>query len=249
MASEANTSGLEPRAGGSSPAGGKPRRPSPAVLRRRRLVAALLALLLIAALTAGGFWIASMLRQAGQAAPGDGANAASGGNTSGTDPDGGNAPDPEAGTAGASPQASDPAGPAPSAPASGAPVLCPAAAVSVTGRTDAETYGPGKNPVLILEVANNGSVPCAINVGTSQMEFSILSGTDRIFSSRDCQVDAQDALMTLQPGDSEEARFVWERNRSAPGCEAVEARPGLGYYVLVTKLGEKSSDRVTFQLV
>lgn len=155
------------------------------------------------------------------------------------------------------PAADDPgsaAGPDASSTAAAAPTststepVCNPASIKVTGSTDAETYGAGENPVLSLTVSNSGDAPCPVNVGTSQMEFLVTSGGDRIFSSRDCQEGAEDLEVTVEPGASETARFTWERIRSTPGCAAVDAVPGPGQYVFQTRLGERTSDKVTFTL-
>lgn len=133
-------------------------------------------------------------------------------------------------------------------PAASATAGCGESDVVVRAETDAAAYGSGENPTLILEVANEGESPCEVNVGTDAMEFLVTSGDDRIFSSKDCQVDAEPMLMTINPGKSEQARFTWERNRTAPGCTSVEANPQPGTYVLVTKLDKKSSKKAVFEL-
>ncbi len=58
------------------------------------------------------------------------------------------------------------------------------------GATDKPAYAAGENPLLTLKVTNGNRVPCEVNIGTSQMEFLVTSGSDRIFSSTDCQADA-----------------------------------------------------------
>ncbi|TJY70120.1 hypothetical protein E4J89_08055 [Arthrobacter sp. CAU 1506] len=145
----------------------------------------------------------------------------------------------------------DVAGPAaPSSPAASpaASAGCEDSDVVVRAETDAAAYGSGENPTLILEVANKGKSPCEVNVGTDAMEFVVTSGDDRIFSSADCQVDPEPLMMTLEPGKKEQARFTWERNRTAPGCTSVEAKPQPGTYVLTTKLDKKSSKKTVFEL-
>ena len=132
-------------------------------------------------------------------------------------------------------------------PTSTGPV-CNPASIKVTGSTDAETYAADQSPVLSLTVSNTGEVACPVNVGTSQMEFLITSGEDRIFSSRDCQEGAEDLEVTIEPGGSETASFTWERIRSAPECAAVDAVPGPGQYGFQTRLGERTSDEVVFTL-
>ncbi|WP_246165221.1 DUF4232 domain-containing protein [Arthrobacter yangruifuii] len=219
--------------GKQQPAGGPPgpRRPSPAVYRRRRIVAALLALLLLAGL---GFAVFGVVRAL---APEERAVAEA------TVP----APTLTSAAATPAPEAKTPA-PAPKPAEKSTGTACRPDAVSVTAATDAGTYPAGTAPVLILTVTNTGKSACEINVGTSQMEFLVASGSDRIFSSADCQEAGNDYLKTVEPGASETANFTWERHRSAPGCAAVASTPNPGYYVFTARLGETRSEAAVFEL-
>ena len=146
--------------------------------------------------------------------------------------------------------------PGPSAP-SATPTPSPSATpscnqnlVTVSASTDKAAYGPEENPVLTLKVTNGGTMPCEVNIGTSQMEFLVTSGPDRIFSSRDCQATSEDLVKIIAPGASETANFPWSRNRTVEGCQPVEAKPGGGgaYYIFTAKLGSKASPKAVFQL-
>jgi hypothetical protein len=122
--------------------------------------------------------------------------------------------------------------------------------VTVSASTDKAAYGPEENPLLTLKVTNGGTMPCQVNIGTSQMEFLVTSGPDRIFSSRDCQATSEDLIKVIAPGASETANFPWPRNRTVEGCQAVESKPGGGgaYYIFTAKLGSKASPKAVFQL-
>ncbi len=135
-----------------------------------------------------------------------------------------------------------PAEPSPSDPS------CDPDLVQVSASTDAQSYAPDQDPVLTLTVTNTGDVDCPVNVGTSQMEFLVTSGDDRIFSSADCQDGAEDLSRDIAPGSSEEAKFTWERNRSVPGCEEVEENATPGSYDVRVSLGELTSEEATFEL-
>lgn len=219
------------------------RKPSPAVYRRRRLVAGG-ALLLVIALVVSGFALAGAFKGGSQQA-------------SSTDP---SSPNPSS-TAPATSQASPSADATPSASASATPSAAPSPTasatptcnqnlVTVTASTDKPSYGPGENPLLTLKVTNGGTVPCEVNIGTSQMEFLVTSGSDRIFSSKDCQASSEDLVKVIAPGASETANFPWSRNRSTDGCKAVAAAPGGGgaYYIFTAKLGSRASPKAVFQL-
>jgi hypothetical protein len=200
------------------------------VYRRRRLFLGA-ALLMVIALIAGSFALAGAFSdKSEQASSTDGAGA-----TASADP-----------STQASPSASAPeATPTPSATPS-----CNQNLVTVSASTDKAAYGPEENPLLTLKVTNGGTMPCEVNIGTSQMEFLVTSGADRIFSSRDCQAKSEDLVKIIAPGASETANFPWFRNRSVEGCQPVEAKPGGGgaYYIFTAKLGSKASPKAVFQL-
>jgi hypothetical protein len=120
--------------------------------------------------------------------------------------------------------------------------------VTVTAATNKASYGAGEKPLLTLKVANGGKLPCKVNLGTSQMEFLVTSGSDRVFSSKDCQAESEDLIKTIAPGKSETANFPWPRNRSVQGCEEIADGVGAGYYVFIAKLGPKVSPPAVFQL-
>ncbi|MFJ5958299.1 hypothetical protein ACIQC5_20365 [Paenarthrobacter sp. NPDC092416] len=206
------------------------RRPSPAVYRRRRLFV-FGALLVVIALLVGGFAaISSAL--AGNSDP-SAVTSPSGVATEGPAPT-------QAGTPSAGP-ATPSASPTP---------VCDLNLVTVAAATDKPAYGGEEKPLLTMTITNGGTAPCQVNVGTSQMEYLVMSGADRIFSSRDCQAASEDLVKTILPGKSETANFPWERNRTLEGCSAINAKPGAGgaYYTFVARLGNKSSAKAVFQL-
>lgn len=199
--------------------------------RRRRLVVGG-ALLLAIVLVVSGFALAGAFR--------GGSQQASSTQPSSTDSAAAAAP---AASATASPSATP-------TPTAAATPTCNQNLVTVTAATDKPAYGPGENPLLTLKVTNGGTVPCEVNIGTSQMEFLVTSGADRIFSSKDCQASSEDLVKVIAPGASETANFPWGRNRSADGCKAVAAAPGGGgaYYIFTAKLGSRASPKAVFQL-
>ncbi|WP_346763462.1 hypothetical protein [Arthrobacter sp. PAMC25564] len=189
------------------------------------------ALLLVIAIAIGGFAAISSALAGGQASTDAGGSAT-------------------VGTQAAPSDAASPAATAPAASATPTPPSCEQNLVTVTAATDKAAYADGENPLLTLKVTNGNRVPCEVNIGTSQMEFLITSGSDRIFSSQDCQADSTDLVKTIAPGQSETANFPWERNRTVQGCAPIQAKPGAGgaYYVFTARLANKTSPKAVFQL-
>lgn len=204
--------------------------------RRRRLVVGG-ALLLVIALVVTAFAASGLFGGASQQASSTGpTEAAPSAAVSATATASATAP-PASATASATPSAS-------------ATATCNQSLVAVSASTDKPAYGGEEDPVLTLKVTNGGTVACEVNLGTSQMEFLVTSGSDRIFSSRDCQAGSEDLVKTIAPGASETANFTWNRNRTVQGCQAVTAKPGAGgaYYNFTAMLGSKASPKAVFQL-
>lgn len=255
--------------GGPSELDRQPGRPSAEVYRRRRLAAGIAALVVLALLIGLVVWIGSLLG-GGQEDPDDAPSptvstspAASPTSSAPTSPEPSTE---ESGSASASPTASGTQSPSPSvsesgsasasadATASASPSATPVAQdcqpqdLSVSGATDQTSYGAEQDPVLELRIENVGEDPCRANVGTSQQVFTVTSGSDRIFSTEDCQVEGEDVQMTLEPGVQESARFTWDRTRRGRDLGAFRSRPGAGTYRLVVSLGEITAQPVAFTL-
>lgn len=241
-----NTASGETAPGNSATGNSAAGRPSAAVYRRRRIVAGVLALLVVIGLIAGIAAVANAFR-------GDDASA-SDSSAEATIPGPGDRQSstgaPHADSAAekpAKPGAS--AVPTPDSSASpGAAKACPADVVQVAATTDALSYSAGTNPMLTMTVTNNGAEPCEVNVGTSQMEFIVTSGSDRIFSSVDCMQASEDLMMLIKPKSVETAKFSWERQRSAPGCAEVPSNPNPGTYMFTARLGGMTSEPIAFDL-
>ena len=208
------------------------RKPGSPVFRRRRLVVGAALLVVIVVVVGGFIAVASIINGGGGPAPDAAASTAASQTTS----PGGSAATPSA-DATATPSASEGSG-------------CQQNLIAVTASTDKPSYAAGEKPLLTLKVTNNNKVPCDVNIGSSQMEFLITSGSDRIFSSQDCQADNTDLMKTIAPGKSETANFPWQRNRTVQGCDPVEAKPGAGgaYYVFTARLANRTSPMADCQL-
>jgi hypothetical protein len=233
------TNGSRPKGSGSGQAARRPakrparkpaRKPVSPVFRRRRLLVGAALLAVIAVVVGGFIAVASIINGDGQSVP-DAAATSTGAQSAD--------PSQSASTPAATPSATATEG-----------SDCQQNLIVVTAATDKPSYGPGEKPLLSLKVTNNNKVPCEVNIGTSQMEFLITSGSDRIFSSQDCQADSTDLMKTIAPGKSETANFPWQRNRTVQGCDPIEAKPGGGgaYYVFTARLASKTSPKAVFQL-
>lgn len=203
-----------------------PQRPSAAVYRRRRIVVGIAALVVLALLVwgivAGVRGVAGLFDK-----DNDKSTSAKASEAAKADPASSGTPTP----AGANPDGT-----------------CPAGAVKITAGTDKQSYGAKDKPVLLMKLKNSLDDPCTLDVGTKQQEFLITSGSDRIYSTKDCQADGKSTKLELEPGKEETARFTWDRERSQPKCEPVSVKPRAGTYTLKVTLGKLASKPVQFNL-
>ncbi len=124
---------------------------------------------------------------------------------------------------GAAPSATDePAASETTAPPSSTEVVpCTEEMIEVVAVTDAEAYDPTTQPQLSLEVTNTGEQPCTMQGGSDVQEYRITSGSEVIWTSKDCQTDPAPAEVQLQPGESVSGGPIpWDRTRSSKDtCE------------------------------
>lgn len=129
---------------------------------------------------------------------------------------------------------------------------CATRDIAVFALTDQAEYGAGENPQLTIELTNEGTASCYLNVGTTQQVFVITSGSDMWWRSTDCQTEPSDQVVQLDPGQtiSSAAPLVWDRTRSSPEtCDAgrQNALPGT-YHLSVVVGGIGADDPARFVL-
>ncbi len=141
--------------------------------------------------------------------------------------------------------------PVPSATADSA---CSSSNVTVGAITDAQTYAAGQLPKLSLSLTNTGSAPCKINAGTAQQVFTITSGTETYWKSTDCQKNATNTEVVLQPGKTVTtgSPITWDRTRSDPAtCSANRPQvpaAGASYHLQTSVAGIASTSTQQFIL-
>jgi hypothetical protein len=202
-----------------------PQRPSAAVYRRRRIVVGIAALVVLALIVWG--LVAGVRAVAGLFDQGDEQGTSQPDPSAKADPTSEGTPTP----AGANPDGS-----------------CPAGAIKISASTDKTSYGSDEKPVLVMTLKNSLDDPCTLDVGTKQQQFLISSGSDRIFSTKDCQSGGKSTELEMEPGKEETARFTWDRTRSQEECVPVNVKPRAGTYTLKVSLGKLESKPVQFNL-
>ena len=130
-----------------------------------------------------------------------------------------------------------------SAPAAGA--ACVPAKVKLVAVTDKTTYASTEQPQISMSITNTGAVDCTINLGSTQQELIITSGSETIWDSKDCQTAPVDTPVTLKPGVAVTTPAIpWDRTRSSKTtCDASRSpvTAGGASYHLGVKVGALSS--------
>jgi hypothetical protein len=119
--------------------------------------------------------------------------------------------------------------------------------LSLTATTDRRSYTAGALPRFVLAVRDSGGRRCRADLASPARSFLVLSGSDRIWSSADCET-AGHAVVALRPG--QRLRFVatWPRSRSRPGCQPRPAVARPGTYRVTGYVGDLASAEAVFTL-
>jgi hypothetical protein len=122
---------------------------------------------------------------------------------------------------------------------------CNPAVIQIEPITDSTNYDPGVQPQISMSITNTGSVACTLDVGTSEQVYYIVSGSDPIWNSRDCQQGGTPLEIELEPNEPlTTTPFAWDRTRSAPDTCATgrpEVIAGGATYRLSVALGDIES--------
>ena len=209
----------------------RPRKIPPHILRRRRIVAVII-LLIILALIGWGIWaLIGLFTSDDEAAPAPTPTVTEtvSPSPSPTDEDGNDTQEEDDETELAN--------------------ACDPEFLTVTGSTDQESYEEDEFPVFSMTVTHDGDVLCDASLGSDQQNFVVEdSDGEFVFSTRACQVDPQEQIVEMEPGQSESAEFEWERVGTDEDCEALVEDIEPGQYQLVVSMGERTAEPVAFEL-
>lgn len=100
--------------------------------------------------------------------------------------------------------------------------------VTDKGLTDARSsFGPNELPYFGFSLTNNGTVDCSFNVGSAQQFYTVTSGAEVYWSSKDCDRSATlDMMKVIKVGETLTSQPTsWDRVRSsATGCSAASGQ-------------------------
>ena len=133
-------------------------------------------------------------------------------------------------------------------PTSTGPTACTKDQIAVTASTDAASYPVGATPHLRMKIENTSTTACTRDIGASQNELVITSGSVRVWSSDDCSPGGGSQVVTMAPGQSYSVAVTWLGKLSAKGCPANQPAATKGTYKLTGRNGDVTSAPAVFAL-
>ncbi|MGY3262384.1 hypothetical protein [Frigoribacterium sp. 2355] len=112
--------------------------------------------------------------------------------------------------------------------------------------TDKTSYAATELPQISMSITNSGRADCSIDLGSAQQTLVVTSGEEQYWSSKDCQVNGTNQVVTLTAGQTlSTPPIAWDRTRSsADTCESTSREPvtaGGATYRLAVSVGDITS--------
>lgn len=130
---------------------------------------------------------------------------------------------------------------APAAPASCSPGKLRA---TLTGD---QRLKPREGTTFALSLINGSGTACRVSVNPKSFELTVYSGSDRIWSSTDCDSALKPVDKLVAAEDAVTWSMAWNGRRSAHGCKNRPEVPRAGTYVAIAQL--KGADPVQLRLI
>ncbi|WP_235959459.1 hypothetical protein [Actinomadura macrotermitis] len=110
-----------------------------------------------------------------------------------------------------------------------------------------DVYRDGEQPQFRMTLVNTGERACTFDVGRDSVDLRVSSGTDRVWSARQCARDGS-SIQLLRRGIPYTETITWDRRRGNDGCRGhrEEAQPGT--YVAKIKARGLKAPRQVFAL-
>jgi hypothetical protein len=138
-------------------------------------------------------------------------------------------------TASARPSATTSATPKPSKTPTPEPVACAPDTLRPT-LTGKQRLKPEERNTFTLSLINGSGQTCSASVSPDNFELRIYSGSDRIWSTKDCATLVKPVRRTLEAEQALEWKLAWNGLRSRAGCKPRPEIPRPGTYYATAEL-------------
>ncbi len=147
----------------------------------------------------------------------------------------------------ASPTASASAKPKPTPTPTPQPVACAAGQLRPT-LTGKQQLRPKQRNTFTLSLINGSDQTCTVAVHRDNFELRIYSGSDRIWSTKDCATIVKPRQRTLEAEQAIEWKLTWNGRRSRTGCQSRSEIPRPGTYYATAELAGAEPVRLLMTL-
>lgn len=125
---------------------------------------------------------------------------------------------------------------------------CVARDVAVVATADSRTHKVGDTAQIGMTITNTSDETCTMDVGSAALTILVTSGSDKVWSSDDCEVDSRSNVVDLEAGQEMESAVPWKTERSGANCESGLSAIRPGTYQVVAKAGDIISDPLTMTI-
>ena len=115
------------------------------------------------------------------------------------------------------------------------PVACAASQLRPT-LTGKQRLRPKQRNAFTLSLINGSNQTCTVTVNRDNFELRIYSGSDRIWSTKDCATIVKPRHRVLQAEQAIEWKLTWNGRRSRSGCMSGSEIPRPGTYYATAEL-------------
>lgn len=127
--------------------------------------------------------------------------------------------------------------------------VCPTDQVTLTAGMDKDKYKAGDKATMTLNVKNEHSAECQIEVGSASQQFIIQQNDKTVWDSAWCSSEGQDEQRVFAPGSAKKTSLTWSLVPTDQNCNKTADSFEPGQYQLVVKLGDAASPPHDFTVV
>lgn len=108
------------------------------------------------------------------------------------------------------------------------PTTCGNDAVGLRVAPQSTSVPAGEGLKVPITITNDGKVQCLIDLGNANLEMTVTSGEEKVWSTAQCPANPEEYQVLLAPGASEADAITWSGRHSSQGCpkDSPVAEPG-----------------------
>lgn len=127
---------------------------------------------------------------------------------------------------------------------------CASGSVTLTLRSEQNSYEPGVKPKFRLTASNSGSTACKLDFGATAAVFTVTDVDDsHVWASGDCPAAKGAYLLQVPAGSTTTYVVTWNRTTSLPNCATPRGETApTGTYLVEAKLSGFGAEQTSFVL-